>query len=52
MGESFSTVATEVWSQISQVVTTITASPILLIPIGLTFAGGAIALAKKLMRRK
>ena len=52
MGESFTTVATEVWAQVGNVVTTITANPILLIPIGLTFAGGAIAIAKKLMRRK
>ena len=54
MGTGFTTVIAEVWTQIGQVVTTITASPLLLIPVGMGFAGGVIGLAKGLMgtRRK
>lgn len=49
MGTGFTTVIAEVWSQIASVVTTITSQPLLLIPVGLGFAGGVIGLAKKLM---
>lgn len=49
LGTGFTTVIAEVWSGIGQVVTTITAEPLLLIPVGLGFAGGVIGLAKGLM---
>lgn len=47
--ETFGTLMTAVWAGITSVVTTITGSPLLLIPVGLGFAGGVIGLAKGLM---
>lgn len=54
MPDGFTVVVTAVFSTISQVVTTIKTEPLLLIPIGVGFAGAAIGLAKGLMgvRRK
>lgn len=54
MGESngltaFSTILTEVWDGIGDVVSTIVSQPLLLIPVALMFAGACIGLAKKLM---
>ena len=52
---AFTTVLSEIWTGIGGVVTTIKSEPLLLIPIGLMFAGACIGLAKKLMgsgRRK
>lgn len=49
MPEGFTAVVTAVFSTIGNVVTTITAQPLLLIPIGVGFAGAAIGLAKSLM---
>lgn len=55
IGTAFTTVLGEIWTGIGGVVTTIKTEPLLLIPIGLMFAGACIGLAKKLMgsgRRK
>ena len=52
MPEAFSTLLTEVWSQVTSTVTTISSNALLLIPIGFTFVGGAIGIAKRLMRKK
>lgn len=54
MGEAFLAVVTQVFSTMGTVVTTITSQPLLLIPVGVSFAGAAIGLAKSLMgtRRK
>lgn len=49
--ESVTTVVTFLWGQITQVVTTITSQPLLLIPVGLFVAGGAIGLAKRFIGR-
>ena len=49
MGTGFTTLMTEIWASIGDVVTTITGSALLLIPVGLGFAGGVIGLAKGLM---
>lgn len=49
MPSAFSTVLSAVWSGITGVVTTITDSPLLLIPVGMAFAAGVIGLAKGLM---
>ena len=46
---AFTTVLSAVWDGIGGVVDTIKAEPLLLIPIGLAFAGACIGLAKKLM---
>lgn len=45
--ESISTVTTFLWQEIGEVVTTIVSTPLLLIPVGLFVAGGAIGLAKR-----
>lgn len=50
MPENFSTVVTEVWSQLSSAMTTITGSPILLLGVGVSFAGAIIGLAKRFIR--
>lgn len=50
MPEAFTTVVTAVWTQMGLGVDMIIARPILLIPVGLSFAGGVIGLAKGLMR--
>lgn len=55
IGTAFTTVLSEIWSGIGGVVTTIKAEPLLLLPVGLMFAGACIGLARKLMgagRRK
>lgn len=52
MPEAFTTLLAAIWTQIGSVVTTITGSPLLLIPVGMGFAGGCIGLAKGLMGTK
>lgn len=49
MGAGFTAAITECWSQIAEVVNTITGSGILMIPVAFVFAGGTIGLAKSLM---
>lgn len=49
--ESITTVTTFLWSQITQVVNTIVSTPLLLIPVGLFVAGGAVGLAKRFIGR-
>lgn len=49
MGTGFTTVLAAVWDAVGDVVTTITSQPLLLIPVGVGFAGAAIGLAKSLM---
>lgn len=49
--ESVGTVITFLWDQVGEVVTTITSTPLLLIPVGLFVAGGAIGLAKRFIGR-
>ena len=49
MGESFLAVVSQVFTTMGQVVTTISTQPLLLIPVGVGFAGAAIGLAKGLM---
>lgn len=49
--ESVGTVASFLWEQVSTVVTTITSSPLLLIPVGIFVAGAAIGLAKRFIGR-
>lgn len=49
MPVAFTDLITEVWSQVNSTVTTITGSPILLIPVGFVFLGGVIGIAKSLM---
>lgn len=46
---AFTTVLSAIWDGIGGVVDTIKAEPLLLIPVGLMFAGACIGLAKKLM---
>jgi len=43
-------VLTELWTQISSVVQTITSSPVLMIGVGIWVAGAAIGLAYRLIR--
>lgn len=45
--ESITTVTTFLWSEVGKVVETIVSTPLLLIPVGLFLAGGAIGLAKR-----
>lgn len=49
MPEAFTTLLSAIWTQMDSVVTTITSSAILLIPVGFVFAGGVIGIAKSLM---
>ena len=49
MPETFGDLMAAVWAGITSVTTTITGSALLLIPVGLGFAGGVIGLAKGLM---
>lgn len=49
MGESFTALLAAIWTGVGSVVSTITTEPLLLIPVGLGFAGGVIGLAKGLM---
>lgn len=44
-------VTTFMWQQISEVVTTIVSTPLLLIPVGIFVAGAAIGLAKRFIGR-
>lgn len=48
-GSAFLVMLGEVWSQVGSLVDTITAQPILLIPVGFGFAGGVVAIGKSLM---
>lgn len=50
MGDGFTTLMTAIWEGIASVVTTITTQPLLLIPVGASFAGILIGLARSLMR--
>lgn len=50
MPENFTTVVGEVWSQISSCMETVTGSPILLIGVGVSFAGAVIGLTKRFIR--
>lgn len=49
--ESITTVTTFLWSQITQVVTTIVSTPLLLIPVGIFVAGASVGLAKRFIGR-
>lgn len=49
--ESVTTVTDFLWTEITQVVTTIVSSPLLLIPVGIFVAGAAIGLAKRFIGR-
>lgn len=49
--ENVGTVATFLWEQIGDVVTTIVSTPLLLIPVGIFVAGAAIGLAKRFIGR-
>lgn len=49
--ESLGTVASFLWEQIGDVVTTIQATPLLLIPVGIFVAGAAIGLAQRFIGR-
>lgn len=49
MPEAFGSLMTEIWTEMGTTVSTITASPILLIPVGFVFAGGVVGIAKSLM---
>lgn len=49
MGESFGTVVSEIWSQMTSLVGQIVSTPLLLIGVGFTFAFGVVRLAKRLM---
>lgn len=50
MPENFNTVLTECWSQIGKCMEAITGSPILLLGIGVSFAGAVIGLTKRFIR--
>lgn len=52
MPSEFGVLLTEVWQQIGSVVSTISNSALLLIPVGFTFVGGVIGLSKGLMGTK
>lgn len=50
MPENFSTVVSEVWTQVSSCMETVTGSPILLVGVGVSFAGAVIGLTKRFIR--
>lgn len=50
MPENFTTVVGEVWTQVTSAMTTITSSPILLLGVGVSFAGAIIGLTKRFIR--
>lgn len=50
MPAMFSTVVTEVWSQITTCMTTISSNALLLIPVCVGFVGAIIGLAKRFLR--
>lgn len=49
--ENIGAVATFLWEQVGEVVTIITSSPILLIPVGIFITGAAIGLSKRFIGR-
>lgn len=49
MPENLGSVLTEVWAQVGLVITTITGSALLLIPVGFKFARKAISATKSLL---
>lgn len=49
--ENIGTVASFLWEQIGEVVTTITSSPLLLLPVGIFVAGACVGLAKRFIGR-
>lgn len=49
--ESVKAVTDFMWTEVGTVVTTIVSTPLLLIPVGLFVAGGAIGLAKRFIGR-
>ena len=50
MPENFGTVMTECWSQIGDCMEAIIGSPILLLGVGVSFAGAVIGLTKRFIR--
>lgn len=50
MPELFTTTVSAVWSQISDCMTTITGSALLLLPVSVAFVGAVIGLAKRFLR--
>ena len=50
MPENFGTVMSECWTQITACVDKIIASPILLLGVGVSFAGAVIGLTKRFIR--
>lgn len=44
-------IATAVWTQVTQVTTTIVASPLLLFTVGFLFVGGAVGIFGRLLSR-
>lgn len=50
MPENFTTVVGEVWEQVTSAMETITSSPILLLGVGVSFAGAIIGLTKRFIR--
>ena len=50
MPANFSTVVGEVWAQITNCMNTVVGSPILLIGVGVSFAGAVIGLTKRFIR--
>lgn len=49
LGNAFTALTGAIWTQVTTIVSTIAANPLLLIPIGFVFIGGAIGIAKGLM---
>ena len=45
----WATLISQIWAQLNTMVTTISSNELLLIPVGLGFAGGVIGLGKRLM---
>ena len=50
MPANFSTVVGEVWTQITSCMNTVVSSPILLVGVGVSFAGAVIGLTKRFIR--
>lgn len=50
MGEAFTTVISEVWTQFATCVTTLKGEPMLLLPFGVAFGGAMIGLTKRFFR--
>lgn len=49
LGTAFTALTGAIWTQVTNVVTTISAQPLLLIPVGFLFVAGVIGIAKGLM---